>query len=222
MAAEADLGNQLITQYQEKIANLETAIATAQKFDLVQDRYVDYFAKHSLGKETLEEFSELQHRTIDYLADLLSDPDFLSDWTFQLLSQQELSDEQMEKISDAYLKLSDANPPSNTPKLPTTENTLQYLRNQSQQQQPSLPQQQQPQQVQNPQLSSAIANYSNEARNLAAFSRPTVPAPPVPSSNGYAGDPWNEIREEAGRGNVLQALRAIDKLKPVDMRSMFG
>lgn len=191
LATEADYGNQLIRLYEQEIYYLEQQIARP---DRATYETIYNLSLHALAKETLEEFSELQHRTIDYLAGLLADPDFLSYWTFELLSQNKLSEPQMEKISASYLALSDANPAVGQRR--DEDSYMKYLRSQS-----------------------------NEANDIYAvqtpFNRASVPAPPIPSSNGGQST-WDEIRGQAGQGNVLQALRAIDKLKPIEMRGMFS
>ena len=188
------------------------------EFSEAQHQLINYLSTFVLGEAAIAEFSAGQDLLIDMLAGMLADPNYLLYWSFEVWAANKLNPEFMELLSGAYLKLSELNPPpereSNAPL--NEEDAFKRLQLQQQQanQNPYLQQTQ-------PTQTSPLMEQAQPLQQIQSFQRPTVPAPPVPASNGAANG-WGGIRQAMQSGNSLQALREVGKLSPQDWREMFN
>lgn len=237
---EAQLANQAISLLYPFMLQAQAIT----EFSEAQHQMINYLSTFVLGETATREFSIGQDLLIDMLAGMLADPNYILYWAFELWSQSNLTSGFMELLSQAYLKLSELNPPSKRqPGTPLTEEDAFYqLRQQQQQasQNPYLqpfqqtqtsPLLQQAQQIQqslrvdaknnNPQNTAGLLFSGQYPNGANGFTRPSVPAPPVPASNGSANG-WNGIRQAMQQGNSLAALREVGKLSPQDWREMFN
>lgn len=192
MKKEADLANQIIRLAAEEFA----------AFIQTSDRTINFLQTFVLGETASREFSHGQDLLIDMLAGMLADPKYLLYWAFEVWGSGKCSHEFMELLGAAYLRLSDLNPPP-ADQIPTAmgraiddQDVNAYQR-----------------------LAMGQNAINQQARNPLA--RPNIPAPPIPAQNG-ASNGWNGIRTASANGNVLQALRGIDRLSPQDWREMFN
>lgn len=217
--------NQLAAQI---IQQLQPALQQQIQFSNYQHQVIDYLSTFVLGETALAEFSHGQDLLIDMLAGMLADPVYILYWAFELWAQSKLTPEFMEILSQAYLKLSELNPPPGQ-QTPTEADALKRIAS-MQQQVNSNPYLQQPEQAQPAQTSPQVQQDTQvqqlqQMQQLAqqqnGFQRPAVPAPPIPSQNG-AAQGWNGIRGSMQQGNILQALRSVDTLSPQDWREMFN
>jgi hypothetical protein len=196
---EKELAAQVIEILGQRIQSLEAAIAESLKFDRVQDGVIahlhDLAMRAAMGYIATLEFSNCQDGIIEFFASLLADPNYLLFWAFEVWSKTGPSEPFMEVLSEAYLHLSNMFPP---------QNRLEERRGMDA--------------IAN---GYSLVNSSSPISANAAFSRPNIPAPPIPSqSNNQSG--WNGVRSNLAQGNVLQALRQVDTLTPVDWREMFN
>lgn len=203
------------------------------EFSVGQDKLIEYLKGFVLAETVLREFSYGQDKLIDYLSELLSDPQFLLYWAFEVWHQSKPSPEFIELLSSAYLHLSELHPPAQQTVLgrsvPANESSA-YSRIAAaqqvvsqQMQNPLQPPQQQPapqtNQI-NPQMAALISQFPSEVRQN-GFQRPSVPAPPIPSQNS-ASNGWGSVRQMMESGNALEALRQVGKLSPQEWREMFN
>lgn len=168
------------------------------EFSYGQDKLIEYLKGFVLAEVVFREFSYGQDKLIEFLSDLLSDPQFLLYWAFEIWQQSKPSPEFMELLSSAYLHLSDLNPAPQTTVFGHTVSGNEanaYSRIAASQQ------------VVNQQMREPL--------------RPSVPAPPIPSQNG-AQNGWNGVHQNMQSGNVVQAMRQIGKLTPQEWREMFN
>ncbi len=222
--------NDAVMQLKQQLQLANMGLEVATEFSQGQHQLINLLSTFVMGETATRELSEGQDKLIEFLADLLSDADYLLYWAFEIWHQAKPSPQFMEILSDAYLKLSEMHPPQNQP-----SNEQSALNRIAQGQQsvnqmyanPLQPAQTVPVQVgiqpsnELMQLSQMAAAQQQQQQQLQGFMRPSVPAPPIPSQNGN-GNGWNGVRQNMQSGNTLQALREVGQLSATDWREMFS